>query len=73
MALTDTFVKQVKPTGSPAGDKHSDGGEMYLLVKSSDQKNAGAVEPIPRCRCRRAHKVGECWSDKGDARTGQTS
>ena len=35
MALTDTFVKQVKPTGSPAGDKYSDGGGMYLLVKSS--------------------------------------
>jgi integrase len=35
MALTDTFVKQVKHTGAPAGDKHSDGGGLYLLVKHS--------------------------------------
>lgn len=34
MALTDTFVRQVKPTGKPAGDKHTDGGGMYLLVKA---------------------------------------
>ena len=35
MALTDTFVKQVKPTDNPAGDKYADGGGMYLLVKTS--------------------------------------
>lgn len=35
MALTDTFVKQVKHTGKPAGDKHTDGGGMYLLVKAA--------------------------------------
>ena len=35
MALTDTFVKQVKHTGSTAGDKHQDGFGMYLLVKAS--------------------------------------
>ncbi len=35
MALTDTFVKSVKHTTSPAGDKHSDGGGMYLLVTAS--------------------------------------
>lgn len=34
MALTDTFVRQVKPT-KQAGDKHADGGGMYLLVKAS--------------------------------------
>lgn len=34
MALADTFVRQVKHTGKPAGDKHTDGGGMYLLVKS---------------------------------------
>ncbi len=34
MALTDTFVRQVKPTGKPTGDKHTDGGGMYLLVKA---------------------------------------
>ena len=34
MALTDTFVRQVKHTGKLAGDKHTDGGGMYLLVKA---------------------------------------
>ena len=34
MALTDTFVKQVKHTGNPSGDKYSDGGGMYLHVKA---------------------------------------
>jgi integrase len=34
MPLTDTFVKKTKPTGSPAGDKHRDGGGMYLLVNA---------------------------------------
>ena len=33
MALTDTFVRQVKPTGKPTGDKFTDGDAMYLLVK----------------------------------------
>ena len=35
MALTDTFVKNVKPTGALAGDKHTDGGGMYLLINAS--------------------------------------
>jgi integrase len=35
MALTDTFVKSVKHTGAPAGDKHTDGGGMYLLVNGA--------------------------------------
>lgn len=35
MALTDTFVKQVKPTPKAAGDKYTDGGGMYLLVKEA--------------------------------------
>lgn len=35
MALTDTFVKQVKHTGKPAGDKHTDSKGMYLLVKAA--------------------------------------
>jgi integrase len=34
MALTDTFVKQVKHSGKTAGDRYSDGGNMYLLVKA---------------------------------------
>lgn len=35
MALTDTFVKQVKWSGRPAGDKYSDGDGMYLHVKEA--------------------------------------
>lgn len=35
MALTDTFTKQVKHSGKPAGDKHTDGQGLYLLVKAS--------------------------------------
>jgi len=33
MALTDTFVKNIKPTGSSTGDKHTDGLGLYLHVK----------------------------------------
>ena len=35
MALTDTFVRQVKHTGKPTGDKYTDGGGMYLIVKAA--------------------------------------
>lgn len=35
MALTDTFIRQVKHSGAPAGDKYADGGGMYLLVKAT--------------------------------------
>lgn len=35
MALTDTFTKQIKHSGKPAGDKHADGSGMYLLVNGS--------------------------------------
>jgi integrase len=35
MALTDTFVRQVKHSGKVTGDKHADGGGMYLLVKAA--------------------------------------
>lgn len=35
MALTDTFVKNVKHSGAPAGDKHTDGQGMHLLVKAA--------------------------------------
>jgi integrase len=36
MALKDTFVKTVKHSGkSAAGDKHTDGDGMYLLVKTA--------------------------------------
>jgi len=33
VALTDTFVKNVKPGGSAAGEKHTDGQGLYLHVK----------------------------------------
>ncbi|MCG2586551.1 integrase arm-type DNA-binding domain-containing protein [Massilia sp. TS11] len=35
MALSDTFCRQVKHSGSPAGDKHVDGDSLYLLVKAA--------------------------------------
>lgn len=35
MALTDTFIRQVKHSGAAAGDKHTDGQGMYLLVKAA--------------------------------------
>jgi hypothetical protein len=35
MALTDAFIRQVKHSGKPAGDKHTDGAGMYLLVKAA--------------------------------------
>jgi integrase len=33
MALTDTFVKNIKPTSAVSGDKHTDGQGLYLHVK----------------------------------------
>jgi integrase len=35
MALTDTFARQVKHKGKPAGEKYTDGHGMYLLVTVS--------------------------------------
>ena len=35
MALTDTFVKNIKPTAAATGDKHSDGLGLYLHVKKA--------------------------------------
>lgn len=35
MALTDTFTKNTKHSGKPAGDKYTDGGGMYLLINAS--------------------------------------
>jgi hypothetical protein len=37
MALTDTFVRQVKYKGAKAGDKYSDGGGLYLQVSATSQ------------------------------------
>ena len=36
--LGDTFVRTIKPTGKPAGDKHADSGALYLLVKRTGPK-----------------------------------
>ena len=35
MALTDTFARNIKPTGAPTGDKHTDGQGLYLHVKAA--------------------------------------
>lgn len=35
MALTDTFVRQVRHKGSPIGERYADGGGMYLRVKEA--------------------------------------
>lgn len=35
MGLTDVFVKNVKSKGAAAGEKHTDGGGLYLLVKKA--------------------------------------
>jgi len=35
MALTDTFIRQIKHSGAPAGDKHTDGQGLLLLVKAA--------------------------------------
>lgn len=35
MALTDTGIKKLKPTGATAGDKYSDGLGLYLHVKDA--------------------------------------
>jgi hypothetical protein len=34
MALTDTFIKNTKPSDKPSGDKHTDGQGLYLLVNT---------------------------------------
>jgi integrase len=34
MPLTDTFLRKLKHSGAPAGDKHTDGQGMHLLVKA---------------------------------------
>ena len=35
MALTDTFVKNIKPKGAATGEKHADGQGLYLHVKEA--------------------------------------
>ena len=35
MALSDIFIRQVKHSGAPAGDKFTDGEGMYLLVNKA--------------------------------------
>lgn len=35
MALTDTFVRQVRHKGAEIGERYADGGGMYLRVKAA--------------------------------------
>lgn len=42
--LGDTFVRNIKPTGKPAGDKHADSGALYLLVKRTGPRKQGDAE-----------------------------
>jgi hypothetical protein len=35
MALTDTLVKNAKPSGKASGDKHTDGGGLHLHITAS--------------------------------------
>ncbi len=37
MALTDLFIRKLKPSGKPSGDKYSDGRKLYLLVTGSNK------------------------------------
>lgn len=37
MPLTDLFVRKVKHSGKPSGDKYSDGRSLYLLVRESNK------------------------------------
>ena len=87
MALTDTFVKSIKHTGAPTGDKHTDGGGMYLLVKAAgkywrmDYKFAGKRKtlafgvypavPLARARQRR-EKARELLADGIDPNIAKT-
>lgn len=87
MALTDTFVKNSKPTGVPAGDKHRDGGGMYLLVKTggkywrmdyrfSDKRKTLALGVYPAVSLAKARqrreKARELLADGIDPNTAKT-
>lgn len=37
MSLTDLFIRKLKHSGKPSGDKYSDGHALYLLVKESNK------------------------------------
>jgi len=37
MALTELFIRRVKYSGAPSGDKCSDGRALYLLVKEKNK------------------------------------
>jgi integrase len=37
MALTDLFIRKLKHSGKPSGDKYSDGRSLYILVKESNK------------------------------------
>jgi integrase len=37
MPLTDLFIRKLKHSGKPSGDKYSDGRALYILVKESNK------------------------------------
>jgi integrase len=37
MALTDLFIRKLKSSGKPSGEKYSDGRALYLLVKEANK------------------------------------
>jgi hypothetical protein len=37
MELTDLFIRKLKHSGKPSGDKYSGGRSLYLLVKKSNK------------------------------------
>jgi integrase len=37
MALTDLFIRKLKHSGKPSGDKYGDGRSLYLLVKEANK------------------------------------
>lgn len=70
MALADTFVRNAKHKGKPAGEKYADGGGMYLLVKSggkywrmdyrfADKRKTLALGTYPEVSIVRARKRRE--------------
>ena len=48
MALADTFLEQVKLSGKPSGDKHTDGNGMYLLVNVGTEGILTSLSPTSR-------------------------
>ena len=76
MPLTDTFANNIKHIGALAGDRHTDGGSMYLLVTASGEYlhinyrfeskrktlALGKYPVVLLAKARRRHvKARDCW------------